>query len=207
MIIIYLLIIAVGFLFLYGSFGWIGVLVVAVPCFAFIAYDHIKYPNKFRGNCGYCGRDHGRKEYWLITLGESYSRENGYIFLSKDCSNQWSKENYICSCCKKVDKYLESTITHKFKRESYYFCSTSCKSKFKDDNPKLFHEGYERHSIPSELRKIVFKRDDGKCKRCGSEQDLHYDHIIPVSKGGATSENNLELLCQTCNLSKSARIE
>ena len=75
MIIIYLLIIAVGFLFLYGSFGWIGVLVVAVPCFAFIAYDHIKYPNKFRGNCGYCGKNHGRVEWWNTTLGQSSSKD------------------------------------------------------------------------------------------------------------------------------------
>jgi 5-methylcytosine-specific restriction endonuclease McrA len=194
-------------MFLYGLFGWTGVIVTLAPAVIYQIYDHIKYPNKFRGDCGYCGRNHGRVEWWNTTLGQSYSRENGYIYLSKDCFNRWSKENYICSSCNNVDKYLASTITHKNKREYYYFCSTSCKSKFKRNNPKLFHEGYERHSIPSELRKIVYKRDGGKCKRCGSDQDIHYDHIIPVSKGGSTSENNLELLCQTCNLSKSDRIE
>ncbi len=207
MIVIWLIIIVFGLMVIYGVFGWTGVIVMLAPAVIYQIYDHIKYPNKFRGDCGYCGRNHGRMEYVLNELGKSYCHENGYVFLSKDCANQWFKENYICSSCNNVDKYLASTIAHKYKREYYYFCSTSCKSKFKNNNPKLFHEGYERHSIPSELRKIVFKRDDGKCKRCGSDEDIHYDHIIPVSKGGSTSENNLELLCQTCNLSKSDRIE
>jgi len=197
----------IGLFFVYLLTGWAGFFLVTIPIVAFFIYDFVKYPNKFRGKCKYCGVRHGRNKWWHNSLGEVFSHENGYIFLSKSCFEKWDKENFICDYCNKVGKYSERTITHKFKRDRYYYCSNSCKIKFKGNNPKLFYEGYQRHSIPSELRKIVFKRDNGKCKQCGSGQDLHFDHIIPVSKGGATSENNLELLCQACNLSKSDRIE
>jgi 5-methylcytosine-specific restriction endonuclease McrA len=41
---------------------------------------------------------------------------------------------------------------------------------------------------------------------CGSTFDLQYDHIIPVALGGATSEQNLQLLCAGCNREKGASL-
>lgn len=61
--------------------------------------------------------------------------------------------------------------------------------------------------IPSEARIKVWLRDRGKCKRCGREEDLEFDHIIPVAKGGSNTENNIELLCKSCNRKKSDRIQ
>jgi hypothetical protein len=55
-----------------------------------------------------------------------------------------------------------------------------------------------------ELRRAVFERDGGKCTECGSTFDLQYDHVIPVALGGATTADNLELLCADCNRSKGA---
>ena len=169
--------------------------------------DHQKYPNKFRGLCGYCNQKHGRNKWWLEIFGEQYCHENGLIFLGKDCIANWKKENIVCNTCHAHELYTERTISHKYKRDYYYFCSSNCKDVFREENPELFHEGYHRHSIPSDLRKIIFKRDGGKCVKCGSDEELEYDHIIPVTKGGATSENNLELLCKVCNRNKSAKIE
>lgn len=62
-----------------------------------------------------------------------------------------------------------------------------------------------RH-IPQSVRLIVWQRDQGKCVQCGSMSYLEYDHIIPHSKGGASTENNVQLLCRRCNLSKGDRI-
>lgn len=64
-----------------------------------------------------------------------------------------------------------------------------------------------RAAIPSAVRREVWRRDEGKCVKCGSRANLEYDHIIPVSRGGSNTARNLELLCESCNRSKSASIQ
>lgn len=66
--------------------------------------------------------------------------------------------------------------------------------------------GPRRDPIPEDVKILVWARDGGYCVRCGSKQDLHFDHIIPVSKGGGNSEANIQILCQFCNLLKSDKI-
>jgi hypothetical protein len=63
-----------------------------------------------------------------------------------------------------------------------------------------------RIPIPSDLRRVVFERDGGRCAECGSNFDLQYDHILPVALGGATTVENLQLLCADCNRRKSDSI-
>jgi 5-methylcytosine-specific restriction endonuclease McrA len=60
-----------------------------------------------------------------------------------------------------------------------------------------------RIPIPSDLRRAVFERDGGRCVECGSNFDLQYDHLLPVALGGATTLENLQLLCADCNRRKS----
>jgi len=53
-----------------------------------------------------------------------------------------------------------------------------------------------------EMRRAVYERDEGRCAVCGSQFDLQYDHVLPVALGGATSVENLQLLCGECNQRK-----
>jgi 5-methylcytosine-specific restriction endonuclease McrA len=54
----------------------------------------------------------------------------------------------------------------------------------------------------------VWKRDHGKCVKCGAIKNLHFDHELPFSKGGTSlTSKNVRLLCMVCNLAKSAKIE
>ena len=62
----------------------------------------------------------------------------------------------------------------------------------------------KRKPIPREVRRAVFERDGGKCTQCSSNFDLQYDHILPVALGGATTVENLQLLCGDCNREKGA---
>lgn len=64
----------------------------------------------------------------------------------------------------------------------------------------------KRHHIPDKVKMFVWRRDQGRCVRCGSRENLEYDHIIPVSKGGSNTARNIELLCQQCNRKKSNKI-
>jgi 5-methylcytosine-specific restriction endonuclease McrA len=63
-----------------------------------------------------------------------------------------------------------------------------------------------RTPIPTELRRAVFERDGGRCVECGGAFDIQYDHILPVAHGGATTLQNLQLLCAECNRGKSDSI-
>ena len=65
----------------------------------------------------------------------------------------------------------------------------------------------ERNSrvIPQDVKVAVAARDQGRCVQCGSREDLHYDHKIPWSRGGANTVNNIQLLCGRCNRRKGAR--
>jgi hypothetical protein len=63
-----------------------------------------------------------------------------------------------------------------------------------------------RRPIPDDVKLLVWSRDGGVCVRCGANQDLHFDHVIPIARGGSDDPENLQLLCRTCNLAKSDRI-
>ena len=60
--------------------------------------------------------------------------------------------------------------------------------------------------ITQTVKDKVWNRDGGKCVECGSNENLEFDHIIPHSKGGANTYRNIQLLCEPCNRSKSAKI-
>ncbi len=62
--------------------------------------------------------------------------------------------------------------------------------------------------IPTSVKLEVWKRDGGKCVTCGATDELHFDHILPYSKGGTSLKaENIQLLCARHNLEKSAKIQ
>jgi HNH endonuclease len=63
-----------------------------------------------------------------------------------------------------------------------------------------------RVRIPNDVKREVWRRDRGRCVECGSRTRLEYDHIIPVTRGGSNTVRNVELLCESCNRRKGARI-
>lgn len=73
-------------------------------------------------------------------------------------------------------------------------------------NETTTETAFARSRIPENVRIEVWRRDGGKCARCGSREKLEYDHIVPVSKGGSNTARNIELLCEKCNRSKSNNV-
>jgi 5-methylcytosine-specific restriction endonuclease McrA len=78
-----------------------------------------------------------------------------------------------------------------------------------------------RRYIPYKIRKLVYERDGKRCQICGeptrffrSGYDTPFDrgpvsgsvdHIIPFSKGGSHSPENLRWACRSCNCSRGAK--
>ncbi|NLG28895.1 MAG: HNH endonuclease [Chloroflexi bacterium] len=62
--------------------------------------------------------------------------------------------------------------------------------------------------IPTSVKLEVWKRDGGRCVMCGATDELHFDHIIPFSRGGTSLRaENIQLLCARHNLEKRDRIQ
>lgn len=63
----------------------------------------------------------------------------------------------------------------------------------------------ERGKISNKIRFSIYARDGYRCQRCGISQRyaaLEIDHIIPISKGGKSTYDNLQTLCHKCNMEK-----
>lgn len=57
-----------------------------------------------------------------------------------------------------------------------------------------------KNNIPT--RNLIYKRDDYECQYCGTKKNLTIDHIIPRSKGGLDTWENLVACCNSCNVKK-----
>lgn len=92
-------------------------------------------------------------------------------------------------------------------------------SKDNEITPSPIREEIKKQSVATEdrrgiglgLRYKVLSRDKFKCVRCGASPAtdpicrLHIDHIVPFSRGGKTTLENLQTLCEKCNLGKGNR--
>lgn len=59
--------------------------------------------------------------------------------------------------------------------------------------------------VPPVNRREVLRRDHHSCQYCGSTKQLTLDHVIPVSKGGKHSWDNVVTACEKCNQRKGDR--
>ena len=102
-----------------------------------------------------------------------------------------------------TDEELQLLILEHYDKERTKF--ERLRRRYKSETVQ--RESRRRESIPEHVRIAVWRRDGGKCVRCGSRENLEYDHIIPASKGGGNTARNIELLCERCNREKRDRIE
>ncbi len=101
---------------------------------------------------------------------------------------------------------IDYKIVHDGKRNVFrYVLRLSDREKdIKTTSVKMEHT----RLIPSEVKREVWKRDQGKCVICGNTENLHFDHDLPFSRGGTSlSAKNVRLLCMKHNLQKSDKIE
>lgn len=105
-----------------------------------------------------------------------------------------------------------------------YFPNWKCHNRIRNTRAKYpepeseVNDWYLKRFIPVELKTQIFIRDNFVCQECKKDFSLpeipvkvavrllngamHVDHIVPVIQGGRATEENLQLLCASCNLSK-----
>lgn len=68
------------------------------------------------------------------------------------------------------------------------------------------HRPYSQYrpAIPLRVRWEVLARDENRCVICGATERLSLDHVIPFSKGGPDTVENLRVLCRYCNSRRGA---
>lgn len=102
---------------------------------------------------------------------------------------------------------IDYKVTHDGKRNVFRFILKLSDKKLLNNNGQGITISHTR-IIPSEVKKEVWKRDNGRCVLCNETKNLHFDHDLPFSKGGTSlSVKNVRLLCMKHNLQKSGRIE
>ena len=74
------------------------------------------------------------------------------------------------------------------------------------DTLRNMEESERPSEIPERVRTYVWRRDMARCAVCGSVQDLEFDHIIPRSRGGASTVGNVQIICASCNEKKRAQV-
>ncbi|MGG6263286.1 HNH endonuclease [Leptolyngbya sp. AN03gr2] len=63
-----------------------------------------------------------------------------------------------------------------------------------------------RWKTPPVTRRELFRRDNHTCQYCGTTKHLTIDHVIPRSKGGTHTWDNVVAACARCNSAKGDRL-
>jgi hypothetical protein len=104
-----------------------------------------------------------------------------------------------------IFELIDSWIEDDGKRNVFKFKLVAIEDIDINSNKAVIHE--RRRIIPTNIKLEVWKRDEGKCVECGAEDELHFDHVLPFSKGGTSIKTeNVQLLCARHNLAKSDKI-
>ena len=112
----------------------------------------------------------------------------------------WSLKGYF--------DLIEYNVFHDGSRNTFrYILKLSDRKENNSSGLPSIHMEHTR-LIPSEIKREVWKRDQGECVICGDKKNLHFDHDLPFSRGGTSlSAKNVRLLCMKHNLQKSDNIE
>lgn len=77
-----------------------------------------------------------------------------------------------------------------------------------DFGQPVYTDAERRRIIPTAVKLEVWKRDGGKCRLCEAKDELHFDHIVPFSRGGTSlTAENVQILCARHNFQKRDYIE
>lgn len=135
-----------------------------------------------------------------------------------------------CKCCGEYKYYFQFRKDKNSPEGIEIYCKECQKNRingyFRTDKGKetMYRNQMVRRSeklgvvYKEHLRQSILERDNYTCQGCGCKvhdrrtgiwntpDKAHIDHIHPISKGGASTPDNLQVLCRTCNISKKDKL-
>jgi hypothetical protein len=109
----------------------------------------------------------------------------------------------------RISEELAGTILAEMVKRSFFIDATHAEQSVPDATPAqrvAKSNGFSSRHIPDEVKRLVWERDGGACCACGAVEKIEYDHIIPVSRQGPSTFENVQLLCRPCNRRKRAQL-
>lgn len=135
------------------------------------------------------------KEHYQSNREDAIARQKAWTEANRDKTREYSRQSY--------QRNLDS------RREKNRAYSAAWAKKYPEKarmlvakrRARLLSAGHE--NIVGWLELLQFY--GGVCAKCGSQEDLQLDHIIPISLGGRHATHNFQILCRSCNSSKGNR--
>ncbi|HAQ02974.1 TPA: hypothetical protein DCQ22_03735 [Candidatus Nomurabacteria bacterium] len=138
----------------------------------------------------------------------------------KEINKEWSLRNVEKERTRKRkyahDHREQESIRHKMWRDKNreyvnsrnrkYTKTNKEQRRLNDEKRRAAKNGCENKLTKSEWLEILSKHEY-KCAKCGTQERISLDHIIPLSKGGTHSADNVQPLCISCNCKKYNKIE
>ncbi len=182
-----------------------------------------EYRNKNRGVLLEKKREGARRHYEAnreVVLKRNAQWRSDNPDIQRERSRRYREEHKEAIAMK--DSNYRSRNADRIKQQGIdYYHANSKKIKeriliWRRDNPERYAEQVEKRrarkagaAVEEADFKRIWKRDRGVCYLCGrsvDKKDVHYDHVIPLSRGGAHSEENLRVTHGRCNLIKGAKL-
>ena len=145
--------------------------------------------------------------YGITAANLKYLTENSHLYLTyvPNLQRYWFYKKYILW----VNRNCISQDDHRYinlKVEEFVLYGNEEFQRLKDKLNRIKEltspRGNKRNNIKDEILSFILKRDREECVACGSKDNLQFDHILPLSKGGSDEPENLRVLCRSCNLSR-----
>ncbi len=86
----------------------------------------------------------------------------------------------------------------------HYYKNSDIIKRYEDSMPRKIAQKFIGKK---NIRNFIFKRDNYKCLKCGSNKSIQIDHIAPIKYANANRVSNLQTLCRSCNIKKSDKFK
>ena len=165
----------------------------------------------FRNDCIKCSKDQ-RKQYYDANKKELIKKQKEYYQKNKNEIDKWRK------CWRTRNKVHLQSAKRRWHEENKNIVNLRTK-KWKALNPerKSALDRKATHKRRSMIRGLVYTftpnhwqqcltHFNHQCAYCGSTESLEQEHVIPVSRGGHYTPDNIIPACRSCNASKNNKI-